>query len=142
MKGVVQSVEVTYFVHATEDGAKVANSVSALLGIDPPPVEEVMDGHFGNRITRVRYHITGEDAAKVFGRLATGLDPSARKEIGRALGDFMDEHSALYLRLDKQRIVAGRLVLSTTDSVRVKVKPRLFAIREGAYEFYRTAIGG
>jgi len=142
LKGVVQSVEVTYLVHATEDVAKVADSVSSVLGIGAPPTEEAMEGHFGNRISRVRFHVTGEDAQNVFEKLVAGLEPSARKDVSRGLENFLDEHSALYLRLDKQEIIGGLLSLSETDAVRVKVKLRLFALKSGAIEFYRTKVGG
>lgn len=58
------------------------------------------------------------------------------------IGAFLDEHSAFFLRLDKQRLVAGTLALGSGDSVRLKVKPRQFLLKRGAAEFYASLIGG
>lgn len=139
MKGAVQSVEVSYLLHATEDESKVREAVSGLFGFRSSPETEEMEGHFGNRITRVRYHATGEEAPFVFDRLLGSFPQNVRDEVGRNLVDLVDAHSALYLRLDKQSLVGGKVVLSSGDSIRVKVKPRLFALRGTAHEFYRSA---
>ena len=136
MKGPVQSVEVSYFVHATEDPQTLAKAVSTLLSVDTTPEEEQMEGHFGNAIIRVRYHLTGEEAAAALGNIVARLPTQMKGKLERSIEELMDEHHALYLRLDKQRLVAGTLEEGTGDPVRIKVKPRGFLLRGGAKEFY------
>jgi RNA binding exosome subunit len=118
LKGPVQSLEVSYFVHATEDSQTLAKAVSALLSVDTAPEEEQMEGHFGNTITRVRYHLTGEEAAA-------------------ALGSIVARLSTLM-----KRLVAGTLEEGTGDPVRIKVKPRGFLLHGGAKEFYSKILFG
>jgi len=142
LKGPIQSIEASYIVHATEDPQILAKAVSTLLSVDARPEEEQMKGHFGNAITRVRYHLTGKDAAAALGSIAAHLPTITKDKLERDIGEFVDEHSALYLRFDKQRLVAGTLEEGTDDPVRIKVKPRGFLLRGGAEEFYSKILFG
>ncbi len=141
MKGPIQSVEVSYFVQATEDETRIAESVSRALGLDGPPSKEELQGHYGNPILHVRYHIISEGAGAVFKRIVSMLPEEPKEELVRSISEHLDEHNALYLRLDKQLIMDGRFGLSDSDPVRVKVKPRLFLLKQGAPAFYLGAIG-
>ena len=142
MKGPIQSIEVSYIVHATEDPQTLSKAVSTLLSVDVAPEEQRMEGHFGNAITRVRYHLTGEDAAAALRSIATRLPATTKDRLKFGIGELVDEHSALYLRFDKQRLVAGTLEDGTGDPVRVRVKPRVFLLRGGAKEFYSKILFG
>ena len=113
-----------------------------MLSVDAVPEVEQMTGHFGNAITRVRYHLTGEDAAAALESIAVRLPALAKDRLARGIGELVDEHSALYLRFDKQRLIAGALEEGTDDSVRVRVKPRVFLPRGGAEEFYSKILFG
>lgn len=140
MKGPIQAVEVSYFVHATEDVDRIDRKVREALGVGSEPELDELEGHFGNKILHVRYHSVGEEAARVVGALASGLPRTAKDELSRTIENNIDEHQALYLRLHKQLLMAGELGFSTADTVRVKVKPRLFLLRGGAPELYRTVL--
>lgn len=143
MKGPVQSVEVSYLVHATEDSDKLMAAVSAALSIATPPDEERMEGHHGNPITRVRYHLTGDAAAGVLGQISAKLGEEAKHKVAGSLGESLDEHSDLYLRFDKQRLVEGILEEGTGDAIRVRVKLRGYMVRGRITEFYsRLLFGG
>lgn len=138
----IMSVEVTWLIHATEDESKVEGSVRRLLGGEPAFGREVLEGHFGNKIVKIRVHLTGDKAASAFQRIVSSLAPQARGAVARELEAHVDEHSALFLRLDKQGLVSGSPRLGTADAVRVKVKPRLHALKGGALEFYARELEG
>lgn len=141
VKGVIQSLEVTYFVHATEDREKIEKAVARLLGQEPNPEAEALEGHFGNQIVRARVHLTGEDAGSGFSRLVGSLPPAVLEQIVSELESHLDEHSAFFVRLDKQSLVSGSVSLGDSDPVRVKVKPRAFLIKGGAADFYARLMG-
>jgi RNA binding exosome subunit len=136
LKGPIQSVEVSYLVHATEDAGKISKAVESVLGPIGEPVSEGMEGHFGNPIVRVTYHLTGEDAERAFSVLASNLSPSLRQQLKGEMGDHLDEHSAFYVRLDKQRLVDGTIRLTGGDPVRIRVKPRLHLVKGGAASMF------
>lgn len=141
MRGPVQSVEVSYFLHATEDEGRVRGAVASALGLGGPGEEATLEGHFGNRIVSVEYHLTGDSAQRVVQALASGLEPRAKQELRTAIADHLDEHLALYIRLDKQMLMEGRLGLAPNDGVRVRVKPRLFMVKGGAAQFFAQELG-
>ena len=136
MEGLIQSVEVTYLVHATEDAAKIQRAVAGVLGNEAPPETEALEGHFGNPILKARVHLKGADAEAGFRRLVGMMPERVVDEVLSGMGVRLDEHSALFLRLDKQSLMAGAVSLGSSDPVRVKVKPRRFMIRGGALGFY------
>ncbi|HEV2138631.1 MAG TPA: RNA-binding domain-containing protein [Nitrososphaerales archaeon] len=141
MKGPIQSVEITYLIHATEDQQKVGGAVAKVLAIDAQPDVERLEGHFGNEILSVRLHIVGEQANLAFQVVVARLPKELKAGPLANIGAFIDEHSSFFLRLDKQQLVAGTLALGSGDSVRLKVKPRVFLLKGGAAEFFARIIG-
>ena len=141
LKRSIQSVEISYFVHATEDRATITNSLSRILTGAVQPEEERMVGHFGNTIIHVRYHLSGEEGVGAVARIASLLSKDSKDKIMTELNHLIDEHNALYLRFDKQFLVSGRLEMGTEDPIRVKVKPRGFVLREDRLGFYKSILG-
>jgi RNA binding exosome subunit len=137
LKGQIQSVEVSYFVHATEDRAKVDGAVAALLGALGEKEAESVEGHFGNQIIMVKIHLTREGATFAVRNLFSKMPLQVKESLRRDLERHMDEHSALYLRLDKQKLLSNEVALSESDPVRVRIKPRLYALGGSAAQLYR-----
>ncbi len=107
--------EVEVNVHATEDLDKVVPAVRSLLG-GGPLLLEVHLGHHGNRIVKLYAYL----------RDCTSLLKKLCEEVGvHALRKHPD---GLYVRLDKQALVVGRLEPGTGDDV-VRVKFR--TVRDG-----------
>jgi len=129
-------------VHATEDPAKVRGAVQAILGISSPPVTQILEGHFGNKIIHAKHLLTGDAASSALSNLANAMSIEAKDELLGDLDQMIDDHEALYIRLDKQSFLTGKLALAKEDPIRVRVKPRLFLMRGEAKEFFRNALGG
>ena len=142
MKGAIQSVHVSYFVHLTEDPDRLTAAVLDILGTSAAPDSEELLGHHGNRILRVTFALDGEEASSALRALASRLDPEARAKLLDELQDLIDEHSALHFRLDKQSVFGGRVKLGGKETIKVKVKPRLFLIKGGAPSLYRGLFEG
>jgi len=138
LKGNIQSIEISFVVHSTEDEDRIKNSVRRLVGWEAEMNQEKLDGHHGNKILKISIHATGNVAAAVFERIVAGFSRESKREIASSMRMMMDEHSALYLRLNKQSLVCGRIELGGNETVRVKVKPRLFQLKQGAEGFYRS----
>ena len=141
MKGPIQSVEVSYIVHATEDESKVGTAVDGLFSVKGEVAKKPLEDHHGNPIVSVKLRFIGADAASAFDDLLVKLSASAREEIAKGIEGMMDEHSSLYLRLDKQAIMTGKLVVGLADAVHFKVKPRLFAVRGRPLDMFLGLLG-
>lgn len=142
MKGPIQSLEVSYLLHSTEDTAKVNEAISELVSFEGETLVEEMEGHYGNTIRRVRVRLNGDNATGAFGRISRRLGEGQKKDLGKTISERVDEHSALFLRFDKQKLVSGELSFAESDAVRIKVKPRAFLLRGTAPQFYVRLIGG
>ncbi len=135
----IESVEVSFFVHATEDQSRLVEAVNSFFSLSDPEVE-ALEGHFGNRIWHVTYGVTREAAARLFSRIAALLSGEETVGILGDRGRNIDERGALYLRFSKQELLGGRLVLAESDPVRVKLKPKGYLKGDPA-TFYASRLG-
>ncbi|SRR5579863_3903866 len=118
------SVTVSFFIHSTEEEKRLVKEVSSALGFpDRLFVLENLEGHYGNLLYAAKAHLTGRDANTVAKRLFRALDPNSKKALIPDLKKNIDEHDALYLRLDRQTIPQS-LEISSEEPIRVKVKPK------------------
>jgi RNA-binding protein len=139
MTTLVQSLELSYFLQATEDEDRVEGAVRSLLGAEIVTQRQELEGHHGNKIVWIRHHLVGEQAAAVLRELVSHLEEDETKMILAQLGQTLDEHNALYLRLSKQVLLKqGRLVLASSDPIRVKVKPRSYLVGGDPVAFYEN----
>jgi len=132
----LQSLEVSYLLHATEDPEKVRSAVARIIHTDALPETQDMVGHFGNGITMVTFHLNGDDATEAFRALASRLPRELRSELIGGMDLYLDEHSSFFVRLDKQSLVGGKLALGTKDAVRIKAKPRGYVMKGRAKDFF------
>lgn len=124
MSSELRSLEVSYFVQATEDEGKIGLGVRRIVGPDAEGVREELEGHFGNGIVLQRFHLVGEEASVAFARLVSMMDAASKEAMLDELGPSLDEHGALYIRLSKQLLIKGVAEGTSSDPVRIKVKPR------------------
>jgi RNA binding exosome subunit len=136
LKDPIGHLEVSYFLHATEDRQRVMASISSKFSFKGVPEVDELEGHWGNPIAKVTFRLSEEDGSGVFDGIIRSLGEKTRKEIIRNLGLTVDEHSTLYLRFDKQALVSGTFALGVADPVRIKVRPRGFVARGGGVKFY------
>ncbi len=133
----IQSLEISYFLQATEDEEKVRRAVRALIGEEAQEERHLLEGHFGNIIVWVRYHPTGDQAQRALRGIVSHMRDEERKLILADLGASLDEHNALYIRLSKQVLVMkGNAALSSSDPIRIKIKPRSFIVKGDPAGFY------
>jgi RNA binding exosome subunit len=137
----IQALEISCFVQATEDTEKVRDAIAGTLAIQQGPEQEDLEGHFGNSIVHLKWHLTGEQAWTSFQTLISLLGKDGRREIIRELHAYLDDHGALYIRLNKQTLVSGIASFSSSDPIRVRVKPRSFMMKGPPGQFYERILG-
>lgn len=137
----IQAVEVSYLVHSTEDLERLVREVAERLKIGTPATVENMEGHFGNKIFRVSHEVVREEASRLLSVLVSGLGKTMASSVLEMIPGIMDDRNAIYLRLDKQELLAGRMALGSRDPVRIKVVPRSFLIKGDPRSFYAGVLG-
>lgn len=137
VKREIQSVEISCLIQSTEDGERVKNAIQKNLGVEGPPDRQVLEGHFGNEIVHMSWHLVGDDAWRSFVSFRDLLGESGREGLIRNLDDHLDEHATLFVRLNKQTLMGGLAVVSDADPVRIRIKPRGFMMKGPPEPFYR-----
>lgn len=124
----VSYVDVQFCAHATENLDKVMEAVQKTL-----PSEHINDitfkrtnleGHYGNPIyffvTRIKDR---EIVIALVENLSTNLSSLDREELGRTI-HLCVEKGNLFVRLDKQAALKGKIKFVTSDPIRIRIRFR------------------
>ena len=122
----VQHLEITTFVHSTEDPNKVVKAVSNLFpeDIDVPPYEEVkLTGVFGDQLLMLKWVLKNRrPATEVVNKAIKGMSSIDHLELLESLDSRIDENKNFYLRLDKQKAFSGVMKIKKQDPIRLKAR--------------------
>jgi len=122
----VQHLEITTFVHSTEDRVKVEKAVSNLFpeDIDVPPYEEVkLTGVFGDQLLMLKWVLKNRrPATEVVNKAIREMSSIDLLELIESLDSRIDETKNFYLRLDKQKAFTGVVTIEKHDPIRLKAR--------------------
>jgi len=123
----IRAIEVSAISHATEDLERV---YSALRNVASEEIakrawitRQDLKGHYGNPIATLVMKIRGTDLMEAFiQRLASQLSDGDKRLLSVEFKKHLDTDGNLYIRLDKQAALLGRLSLKQEDPIRIRVK--------------------
>jgi len=124
----VQKIEITVdvIVHATEDMAKIFQSFEDVLEISEKDftIEET-EGHYENPIILLNAKIVKKQAQNLMSKLLELLPAEQVNE----LIDEIEERtvdSRFHMRLDKQELIKGNLVVREKDTIKLKIHTPIY----------------
>lgn len=118
------AAEVNLVLHATEDESKVLKAIEEILLVPSTRfLRSSSEGHYKNKIMLQKAILSSKEAAMLAKRVISLLNSTDREHLSRLVNDYADEKGNLYIRLDKQRICQGRVLLSEADAIRIRFKP-------------------
>lgn len=119
-------VDIRFCAHATEDLDKVMEAFNNILPSDN--IEEVsfkrsgLEGHYGNPITFFETRIKDKETIRALvENLSANLSSLHKEELGRTIKRYVEKGS-LYIRLDKQAALQGKIKLVTSDPIRIRIR--------------------
>lgn len=119
------SIEVSILIHATESENKILKSILEFieLSIDTVQIKHIKtEGHWKNPIIRLIISINFE-VDKIFNKLHKQLiEIYGEDDINEYVKSNTDRKEYLFVRLDKQKLCNGIIMLSDRDSVRMVFK--------------------
>ena len=122
----VAYVDIRFCAHATEDLDKVMEAVHNILPSDN--IEDIsfkrsgLDGHYGNPITFFETRIKDKETIRALvENLSANLSSLDKEELGREIHRYVEKGS-LYIRLDKQAALQGKIKLVTSDPIRIRIR--------------------
>lgn len=117
------SAEIELVIHATEDMQKVLSIIEDAIGIKPEEfTASSVKGHFGNEIALLKANINGKQATELAYKIAGMMSDVDRMYIHDNFDLYLDDKNSLYIRISKQKLFERKIVLSQTDSLKIKFK--------------------
>lgn len=119
-------VDVRFCAHATEDVDKVVEAVHNILPSDK--LEDItfnrscVEGHYGNPITFFETRIKDKETVRALvENLSVNLSSLDKEELGRTINRCVEKGS-IYIRLDKQAALQGKIQFVTSDPIRIRIR--------------------
>lgn len=127
----IVTAEISFLAHATEDKELMISQIASALMVDREKFESVgLVGHWGNQIDMVKARFEEKSAQELAMLVLSSLSPYDCTSLLKSLGDYTDDKGSLHLRVDKQRICAGKIELSGIDAIKIRFIPRPFFSKE------------
>ena len=121
------SVKVSTIIHATEDPEKVAQAMRNLC-LDGTPMSSTMNrakGHHGNEIVTLGFTIRNvKNVESLLQNIWRGFSQLDRTEIYSSLASRIDSTGTLFLRIDKQDSLKGRIRPENSDPIKIEISFR------------------
>lgn len=123
----VSYVEISLFIHATEDPDKV---LKAAKNIFPEAYAEDivfersgLRGYYKNPIVILKAFIKERvRATTLLKNVLRRLEMDDRELLSSGFGGYVDSRGSLYIRLDKQEALLGKIRLCPVDPIHIKAK--------------------
>jgi len=130
----IACVDIRFFAHATEDVDKVIEAVQHVL--PSGHMEDIvfdksnLQGHYGNPITLFEAKIKNKETIRALvENLSFHLSELDKETLSREIYLHVEKGS-LYIRLDKQAALQGKLRLYTSDPIHIRIRFRKTKIED------------
>ena len=135
-------ISLDVIVHATEDVTTVFQAFEDVLGVKEESfVVEEAEGHYENPILLLKATIVKKEARNLMKVL---LEKISKEQIGELVDEIKERtvDSRFHVRLDKQELVKGNLIVSQKDTVKLKVHTPIYNKRDTVKVFTKIFEGG
>ena len=114
-------ITIEVIVHATEDVEKILKAFFEQLNISEDKFSrQNLTGHFENPITLLRAKIKKNDAKNFLESLLSKIPEDEISEIIEDIENHIQD-STLYLRLGKQDLIKGKMIVQEKEAVKFKI---------------------
>ena len=129
-------------IHATENSIKVLSAIKNTLQIEPEEfTPHKIRGHFGNEIIQYTANLSTKVATDIAYKIIRSMSDMDRLALHNNFDLYNDGKNSLYLRISKQKILEGKVILEQTDSIKIKLKiVNKFDSRSGMEDYRKMLI--
>ena len=119
-------ITIDVIVHATEDLSKFFESFNEMFELKEEEfsISNVI-GHFENPITILKAKVTKKSAREFLQKFLKLLSEKQKVEIAQEIEE-RTENSTLYIRLDKQEFIQGRISFIEKEAIRLKIHTPIY----------------
>ena len=133
----VEKLEITIdvIVHATEDISKIFQSFNDVLEIEKNDFTLTeTTGYFENPIIMLKAKLVKKQAQNLIKKIMKLLPSNQINELIEEIEERTVD-SRFHLRLDKQELVKGIIVLSEKDTIKIKIHTPIYNKKESIKKF-------
>ena len=114
-------IAIDVIVHATEDISKIFQSFEDILNVkeDDFTLEEI-EGHYENPIIMLKAKIVKKQAQNLMSKILELLPVEQINELIEEIEERISD-SRFHMRLDKQELIKGNLIVSEKETVKLKI---------------------
>lgn len=117
------SARIDVMIHATENSVKVLSAIKNTLQIQPEEfTPHKIIGHFSNEIIQYTANLSTKFATDIAYTIITSMSDMDRLALHNNFDLYNDGKNSLYLRISKQKILEGKVILEQADSIKLKLK--------------------
>ena len=114
-------VTINVIIHATEDPSKFFDAFEEMFDLKKEEFSiQNVTGHFDNPITLLDAKISKKQAANFVKILVLKMSLDQIEHILETIEERL-ENSNLYLRLDKEEFVSGKIAIQEKNSIKIKI---------------------
>ena len=119
-------ITIDVIVHSTEDISKIFQSFEDVLNLkqDDFTLEET-EGHYENPIIMLKAKIVKKQARNLMGRILKQLTEEQIKYLTEGIEE-RTEDSKFHMRLDKQELIKGNLMISEKETIKLKIHTPIY----------------
>ncbi len=124
----VHKIEITIdvIIHATEDDSKIFQSFEDVLDINREDFSiNETEGHYENPIIMLNAKIVKKQAQNFLNKLLETLSVEQVKDLVEEIEERTVD-SRFHLRLDKQELIKGKLVVSEKGTIKLKIHTPIY----------------
>ena len=125
-------------IHATEDISKILHSFNKILEINEEDFNITnTTGYFGNPIILLNVKLVKKQS-KIF--MKRFLKLLSKNQINQLIEEIEERtaDSKFHLRLDKQELVKGELILSEKDTIKIKIHTPIYKKKDSIEKFSKV----
>ena len=123
-------VKINLILHATEDENKVLEKLEENFGIEQKDFKiEQIPGHFNNPILLISSKLKRKSAHNFVSLFFSKMKKDEFQEIFDGVEDFVTS-SGLSLRISKQKIISGILIISKEDTIKINISTPVYVKNE------------
>ena len=132
-------VKIDTILHATEDIDKILRWFLENFNLEQEKFNvQNLTGHFNNPITLLSINLKKKEAEEFIRNLLTKISKSDFDEIYENVGELISS-SGLKLKIDKQRILDGKIMLEQRDAIKINISCPVY-VKKDSKKIYQQLL--
>ena len=130
--------KIQIIIHGTDDSEKIKNSIENIFNLDYNDFKiQNLTGHFENPIIMLTLVIKKKISEEFVSKIFSKMKKNDLKIISENLDKQLD-NTSLKIRISKQRLIMGEIVLDDKDAIKISITIPIYVKKDFAKIYRQT----